>query len=666
MPQNNKKIILIQLPISYPNWEKQKEDDPVAIGYLKSYADLHQKQWDIRLLPENIRLYGSDQMILDCILRFQPSIIGFSLYCWNLERAKNLAQQIKKQIPTTVIIAGGPEITSDSLSARSEDGSWDYLCSGEGEITFLNFLRQYPYELDSIEGLYQCHNGVMKSKNPSRKIQNLDDIPNPYVTGVLPIKDSFMMFETHRGCPYGCHFCYYGKGDHQIRPHSLTYIKEVLDFALTQKVRDLYLLDPSFNAYPYFADLCILLRKYREFFRIHTELKIEDLSPRHLSLLKETGLVSAEIGFQTVGEQSRKKLRLPLHHNRFQRNIATLHQSGIKLFIDIIIGLPGDSEKDVRNSVLYTKNQLLQEDDEVQLFHLSVLPGTKVRAKARDWGIQYTQRPPYLITKSLTLSTHQMKTLYSWAQQELQMVFDRAHPPFCFTSSYIPPEQAMEHHPSAYNRVVVSPLFFEDTSHKKDFFRKDFTRHVTMEFKNPLPNFDKTCDLIETIVNYQPHGIFKIIWNLGTFTTPQMHYFLKTWRYVEKKLVNSAHYWQACSQYMKSPFVNRFLMSYLLISARCFFTYPDLRIQDHYPVILLWDLPKAPDTIGCSDFTDAPILIENPTSILDHPERWEKYEQPLFFRDPEIQAWWIKRHQANISYPSLWYEKVLTIPDQTP
>src|SRR4029077_4283121 len=67
-------------------------------------------------------------------------IVGFTSMTWQITTAYRLAGKVKKAYPELPIIMGGIHPTYLAQQAF-DSGSVDYICHGEGEETFPEFLR---------------------------------------------------------------------------------------------------------------------------------------------------------------------------------------------------------------------------------------------------------------------------------------------------------------------------------------------------------------------------------------------------------------------------------------------------------------------------------------------------------------------------------------------
>ena len=87
-------------------------------------------------------------------------VVAFSCYIWNITQTIAVAQRIKIRNPNTKILLGGPEVSYDWQNVIALP-QIDYIITGEGEIPFTQFLRDYP-KVDLVPNLvYKIADDVM-------------------------------------------------------------------------------------------------------------------------------------------------------------------------------------------------------------------------------------------------------------------------------------------------------------------------------------------------------------------------------------------------------------------------------------------------------------------------------------------------------------------------
>ena len=100
----------------------------LALRYLKSYCRVVGPDMVVKDYTINNPLLD----ILSDIWREQPAVVGLACYIWNIELILNLTKLLRKVLPATVIVLGGPEVTYDAGSVLEANPEVDYIVIGEG------------------------------------------------------------------------------------------------------------------------------------------------------------------------------------------------------------------------------------------------------------------------------------------------------------------------------------------------------------------------------------------------------------------------------------------------------------------------------------------------------------------------------------------------------
>lgn len=382
------KILFVQLPVQDPSWESAQANVSLAAGYLAAYAEkqgiLARDEW--ALLPRRVSDYGSDAAIAAAIATTEPDLVCFSLYLWNLERSLYIAERSARLLPHARFVAGGPEVVSGM--PIFERSPFHALVEGEGELSFCELLR------DIRSGL------PLKRHYRASTELDLAELPNPYLAGTLPIEQDIpVQLETMRGCPGRCGYCYYGKSYDTLRRFPREDAYKVLELAGKVGARELYLMDPSFQATEDLPErLVSLARANTAGLSIHAELRVESVTEELGRLYAAAGLLSAEVGLQTTNAKALAAVGRVWDRKNFERGADILEKNRIIVKTGLIIGLPFDGYENVIETFDFLGMQGLGQESE--LYPLSLLPGTEVRAKADEWGMTRMERPPYWVTST--------------------------------------------------------------------------------------------------------------------------------------------------------------------------------------------------------------------------------------------------------------------------
>jgi radical SAM superfamily enzyme YgiQ (UPF0313 family) len=194
---------------------------PYSAGVLLSYAfanDHVQQNWDVDQI-----IWRRDSIESTAQKLCKNHIVAFSTYVWNRMYNYKLAERIKQLNPECCIVFGGPEPPVSDPTIFEKFPWMDIVVQLEGEISFGKLLENFGNDLTHIPGLLINNNQIAINTGVPDRINDLDCIPSPYLTGVFDqlIADNPNVtwnatLETNRGCPYQCTFCDWG---------SLTYNK---------------------------------------------------------------------------------------------------------------------------------------------------------------------------------------------------------------------------------------------------------------------------------------------------------------------------------------------------------------------------------------------------------------------------------------------------------
>ena len=88
--------------------------------------------------------------------------------------------------------------------------------------------------------------------------------------------------------------------------------------------------------------------------------------------------------------------------------------------VDLIIGLPGDDLQGFSHSVEFVAQNDLHDD--IQVFPLSVLPGTEFRLNCDKLGLRFDKSPPYTLIESPKFSNEDMLLALDYAEVRFDVV----------------------------------------------------------------------------------------------------------------------------------------------------------------------------------------------------------------------------------------------------
>ncbi|MDO8670010.1 MAG: radical SAM protein [Dehalococcoidia bacterium] len=187
---------------------------PLGLLYIAAYARRHLDGLEIKVLDgprEGVA------RIVEEIRIFNPDVLGISTTTQGAREAYRIANEARGINPSLLIVCGGPHPTIMPHEGLQQSAT-DIIVMGEGEITFLEILRNFNRgsKDNSILGTALWADGEIKVNAHRPPIEDLDSIPFP-ARDLLDLKSypghfyKKLKLDTSlisaRGCPFDCVFC---------------------------------------------------------------------------------------------------------------------------------------------------------------------------------------------------------------------------------------------------------------------------------------------------------------------------------------------------------------------------------------------------------------------------------------------------------------------------
>lgn len=326
---------------------------PLNIGYLKAHAiATHGGQVQVRLFKE-------PEKFLAACLAESPDVVGLTNYGWNVRLNQVVGNYLKRALPQTVVVAGGPNIDGDREARRrylTRHSYVDYVVVGAGEQAFsalLGWLGTGGRDA-SLPANVACLRGdrLLLAEQPPVS-RDIHDIPSPYLGGYL---DEFLsagmvpLFESNRGCPFGCTFCAWGSASQNLvrRFHLDVILAEIEYVGAHSRAPNWIFCDANFGMLERDVEIARAIRKVKDAagFPEHCHVwQSKNTTERNL----EIAAILEDMAVPVMAVQSMTKEVLA---NIQRGNISTdtylqyqrrFHQLGRRTYSDMIVPLPGET-----------------------------------------------------------------------------------------------------------------------------------------------------------------------------------------------------------------------------------------------------------------------------------------------------------------------------------
>ena len=337
--------------------------------------------------------------ILAALAEADADVYGFSTYIWNVADMRAYASSLKKILPNTKIVFGGPEVLFAGDDFLCENPFVDYVIRGEGEEAFPALCEKIargeaaeriidaPYFADFTEsGIYYGDVG---------------DKPHGLV-----------YYESVRGCPFACAYCLSSVTERKIRAKSAERtLCDVLGFEKFDDIKTVKFVDRTFNFERERAKAIWRGLSGEEYTKeYHFEICASLLDDESIEILSRVpkGKFRLEIGLQSTNPETLEAIHRKLDVAKTLENAKRLYEAGnLFVHLDLIAGLPYEDYATFARSF----NDAYGLCDELQLGFLKILCGCEMERNAEKYGIVYSSEPPYQVLKTNWLSFAELQKL---------------------------------------------------------------------------------------------------------------------------------------------------------------------------------------------------------------------------------------------------------------
>lgn len=376
-------------------------------------------------------IYGaSPNSIRKTIREYDPEIVGICIpFSAQANNGVDVARLCREDNPRRVVVMGGPH-PSVRYTHLLAEGRCDYCVVGEGEITFREFVReatarasrfadrppaQYHAESQKLLSASQlavdgvaCLEGGQVKYTSRPALQNLDELPFPAYELIDPkaylaspylyksrsaIGQKSMSMMTSRGCPYKCVFCSISQHmGSSYRFNSPEYVVRHLEHCIEHiGVTHFHFEDDNLSLHrPRFRKLldAIIDRKLDIKWDTPNGIRADSLNYETVQKMKQAGAqclqIAIESGNQRVlNEVIKKDSEIDAYH----QVARWCHEAGITLGAFYVIGFPGETLRDMKDTTDLALHLFREYDVFPILLFATPLYGTELYVTAIEMGL---------------------------------------------------------------------------------------------------------------------------------------------------------------------------------------------------------------------------------------------------------------------------------------
>jgi len=384
---------------------------PTGLAYLAAAlrrrgheARVHNREE--QLIKDGFDWDRADARLRALLTEFRPDLVGLSVttpYVPETEATAALAKELCG--PQTLVVAGGPHVTALPERTLADCPHVDVAVIGEGEHTLAELAERgvrgdvagICFRPSAGSGPPEPGDGRSAGQAirtaPRPLERDLDSLgPMPYdlfdmehytardrwMTRWLPLRATNL--RSGRGCSNACRFCaghlVNGVG---VRFHSTDYVVSQLRLVVERfGVEGVHFEDDTLGASrAYLLELCeaICRADLARKVRWHGCLRANQADPELLRAMKAAGCFQVEFGFESGSDRMLRSLG---KHSTVEMNLRAARlarEAGLRLFANVMFGLPGETEADAWATVRFLRQT---RPDIISFARMYPLPGTAV------------------------------------------------------------------------------------------------------------------------------------------------------------------------------------------------------------------------------------------------------------------------------------------------
>jgi len=358
-----------------------------------------------------LRAEGHEVEILDLLLarttpdkverrieRFRPELVGITSVTLNHHIAESIAAVVRKCDERVPVVMGGPHVSFEIEGSFQRLPALDYIAIGEGEHTIRELVRALEGRMDlrDVRGLAGIDRAAGRAwKNAPRPLEDdLDTLPNP-ARDLVPLArylafDSHASVVTSRGCPYECIFCsapaWTGR---KVRYRNPSLCVDEIEELARLGFSEITIEDDLFTLYrKHFLAVCGELIDRNTGIRWNAFSRVDTITPEIVGTMAKAGCQAICFGVESGNQEVLDLIKKNSNLAKVKDAMRMAQDAGICALASFIVGLPGETEETLRKTVEFAE-ELKHEFGSLYGFHiLSPFPGTEVREKAAEYGLE--------------------------------------------------------------------------------------------------------------------------------------------------------------------------------------------------------------------------------------------------------------------------------------
>lgn len=371
------------------------------------------------------------------------NIFGITSLTNTFHIALDIARIIKKRNKNNIVIMGGPHVSflyKEILEHdKSKENLIDFICIGEAENSFLKLIKilissglspkmiiTLANQIKNINGIaFNDSNGELSVNLPHGEI-NVEELPLP-ARYKLPQDNYYYSVANvivNRGCSNQCSFCSRQKMFKTTRIRSIdSVLAEIRDIISLQTYNHINFYDNININKKYFRTFCEMFIENDINIPWGCEIRVDTVTLEESQLLKKAGCRLIATGIESANSNVLNKNFKYQDPERVRVGIFNLKEQKIPIQAYFVLGLPGETEQSVYQTIEYLKSLPLDDNDEINYFVATPYPGSRLWDDKEKFDINIIENDfnkydcEHIIFETRELNKEKLIQLYTIAKK---------------------------------------------------------------------------------------------------------------------------------------------------------------------------------------------------------------------------------------------------------
>lgn len=380
---------------------------PINLMYLG--GALEKASYDVRIIDDDLKQLSYEK-ICKLASTLDPHLVSITATTPNIKNALEYAKLMKKLLPNSLTVIGGPHTTFMPTETLKACPSLDAVVVGEGEETMIELAHEGSNErLSEIKGIaYRDRNNNNIKINPPRPlIKDLDSIPFP-ARHLVPFesykttqeKSSDMI--TSRGCIFSCKYCssslIMGRKFRTRSPENV--VDEIEHLIEKYKLENIAFMDDTFMLNRRRANAIADEIQNRGLdIGFVASSRVDMVNQKLLEKLKKSGLTTLYYGVESGSQRILDLMKKGITLKQAEDAVKSAKNAGLEVLTSFILGFPGETREEMDKTIDFS---IKLNADYSQYSILTPFPGTPIYRELKKKKLIDTENwNKYTVLKSV-------------------------------------------------------------------------------------------------------------------------------------------------------------------------------------------------------------------------------------------------------------------------